>query len=109
MASLSTLDPRFRPMAVAFVEAAKRAGYRPTVTSARRSRAKQAALYRAFLDGRMPYTVLPPGRSKHESGMAFDMVSAYGTKALAKLGAVWRAWGGHWAGPSDPVHFEAPR
>lgn len=87
--------------------AAQTGGFRPTVTSARRSRARQAALYRKYLRGEMPYTVLPPGRSQHERGLAFDMVAA-SPRHLEWLGAQWRLWGGHWGGASDPVHFEAP-
>jgi hypothetical protein len=74
------------------------------VTSARRSRAAQAQLYRSFLAGRSSFTALPPGLSKHEYGLACDIVTEpYG--ALWCLGATWKKAGGLWS-PEDPIHFE---
>lgn len=91
------------------------------VTSGVRSYADQARLYDEYLrakgsprpPGQRLYTVLPPGRSQHEQGWAWDMarlnVNPTEDPLLAQVGAWWRAQGGVWGGTSDPVHFEAPK
>jgi hypothetical protein len=80
------------------------------VTSARRSYAEQLALWNRFKAGNSPLPALPPGRSKHQLGRAFDMarpsVDPFADTLLAMLGVVWRKMGGFWHA-SDPVHFEA--
>lgn len=96
------LNPALVPWAAWLYDSAAAAGLKPRVTSVFRSYQRQAQLYRLFLAGKMPYTVLPPGRSKHQSGLAFDMVTAH----PEQVGSWWRSVGGHWAGPTDPVHFE---
>lgn len=105
MASTRELDPRFRPYADALVAVAHQAGLAPVVTSARRSRRAQAILYAKFLQGQMPYTVLPPGRSVHEYGLAVDIWC----RNLPALGRLAQSWGLVWGGTSDPVHFAAVR
>jgi len=106
MADLRTLDRRLYPLASAFVQWAQAGGHRVTVTSARRSRAKQARLYRAWLRGESRIPALPPGRSLHERGLAWDMVG----DDLPMLGRAWESLGGQWGGRSklgyDPVHFQ---
>lgn len=96
------LHPGLIPYAAWLYDSAAAAGLRPRLTSVFRTRQKQAALYALFLAGKMPYTVLPPGRSRHEQGLAFDMV----VERPDVVGGWWRSIGGHWAGPTDPVHFE---
>lgn len=98
-------------MAEVLVEVARQAGLGPVVTSTRRSRTKQAALYRRFLEGKSRLPALPPGRSLHEHGLAFDMVLARGgDEGLRALGELWKSWGGQWGGDArigyDPVHFQ---
>jgi len=78
-------------------------GLRPRVTSVRRSRAKQAELYRRYLAGQSRFPAAPPGRSKHEYGLAFDMPVERNAEAL---GALWSSWGGRWGGARDVIHFE---
>lgn len=100
----------FRDAAKQLVRLASEAGLRPRITSVRRSRARQAALYRNWIAGRSPYPAAPPGRSKHERGLAFDVVVTP-LSALRALGEAWESVGGVWGGrfsKSDPVHFEAP-
>lgn len=116
MADLATLHPALRPAAEAFVRWLKAHDSRFTVTSALRSRAKQAELYRRYQQqggSSGLYTVLPPGRSMHELGLAFDLarfgIDPGQDELLAQAGAIWRDLGGHWAGPTDPVHFEGPK
>jgi len=75
------------------------------VTSAFRSPQKQRELYGAFKAGKMPYVVAAPGSSKHERGLAIDVVS----NDLETLVTLLRdAAGLRWAGMRDPVHFEIP-
>lgn len=108
MASLSGLDPDFRPYAEALLKYAASMKVVLQVTSTRRSRAKQKRLYSSYTSGRAKYTVLPPGYSLHEIGLAMDAYTA-DTKALKRIGEAWRAAGGTWGGDADPVHFGAPR
>lgn len=78
-------------------------GWNPRITSTVRTRLEQTRLYNLWLQGKNPYPVAVPGTSKHERGLAFDMVSEH----LDQLGAVWTSWGGRWGGSfGDPVHFE---
>jgi len=73
----------------------------PRITSVFRTYQQQAVLYQRFLRGQSNLPAAPPGRSRHEVGRAFDMVSSN----PAALGALWRSMGGEWF-PSDPVHFQ---
>lgn len=103
-ASLGGLHPYLRPYASALLRVAQENGLAPRVTSVRRSRAEQTALYHRWLAGRNPYPVAPPGTSDHEVGWAFDLVS----RDNPWLGRVWNSWGGRWS-PRDSVHFAGPR
>lgn len=118
MASTRGLQPAFRRYADALLALAREYGpYR--VTSGRRSRAEQVALYQRWL--RCPtgpntcgiFTPAPPGHSQHERGWAIDMaqpgVHPKSDEILADIGHWWRSVGGVWGGASDPVHFEAPK
>ena len=104
--NLSALDPRLQPYARYIVEYARWRGWSPQVTSTRRSRAEQTALYNRYLRGESKYPAAAPGHSRHELGLALDIVTVP-ESALAALGAVWRRVGGVWS-PSDAVHFTAP-
>jgi D-alanyl-D-alanine carboxypeptidase len=105
--SLDALVPDLRDYARALVDAADRAGLQPRITSTLRSHSEQRRLYDSFLanPGRA-YPVLPPGKSAHEYGEAFDMVVTP-MSALADVGYTWQSWGGGWDG-RDAVHFELP-
>jgi len=130
MASLSTLDPSFRPYAENFFEFARMVDPRFVITSARRSWWEQMVLFEKFeakktfatyiegtgfihgFDTPNPERILPalpPWKSKHVQGLAFDMarlnVKPFDDPVLANLGAFWKRIGGDW-GPTDPVHFE---
>ena len=112
------LHPELAPWAAWLYDVAAYYGLAPRVTSVYRSRAYQAQLYAKWSalrnaglsnqqigQGYGLWTPLPPGRSLHEYGLAFDMA----VKDPAGLGEVWRSVGGYWAGPSDPVHFAVTR
>jgi LAS superfamily LD-carboxypeptidase LdcB len=99
---LNQLVPQLRPYAAALLREAERRGSTVTVTSVRRSRAEQRALYLRYLRGQSRYPVAPPGRSDHERGLALDLVTT--PDINPQLGAVWVSWGGRWS-PADAVHF----
>jgi LAS superfamily LD-carboxypeptidase LdcB len=108
VASTRTLDPLIREAANELIRLAREAGLRPVVTSARRSSADQARLYRAYLAGRSRFPAAKPGTSKHEKGLAFD-VHVSDKAMLTAMGELWESWGGRWGGRfKDPIHFEAP-
>lgn len=105
--SLGTLEPWLEPWARWLVSLAPYAGATSArVTSARRSRASQRELYENYLRGKSAFPAAPPGRSLHEFGRAWDMVTAP-YSALWQLGSWWREVGGTWGGDRDPIHFEA--
>ncbi len=95
------LDPRLAPAAGALYEWAWQSGLNPRITSVRRSYQQQAVLYDRFRRGMSDLPAAPPGHSKHERGLAWDMV----TSSPAIAGAAWRSVGGRWFA-SDYVHFE---
>jgi len=104
--SLSTLQPFLQPYARWLVSVAPYAGATSVrITSVLRSRAEQQQLYSNWLAGRNAYPVAPPGTSKHELGLAWDMVTEP-YSALSTLGAWWNRIGGEWHA-SDPIHFQA--
>lgn len=103
--SLRSLQPWLRPYAEYLVSLAPYAGARRhRITSVKRSRAQQRSLYKRFLAGRSSFPAAPPGKSKHEYGLAWDMVTEP-YSALYTLGAWWKALGGTWS-RSDAIHFE---
>lgn len=95
------LEPWIIPAAAELFELAAYYGLHPRVTSVRRSYQQQAVLYQRFLRGLSQLPAAPPGRSLHEVGRAFDMVS----DDPAYLGRIWNQAGGRWFA-ADPVHFE---
>jgi len=110
MPTLRSLDRHFRPSATLLVQVARQLDSGFVVTSARRGYAEQARLYQRFLEGKSSgLPALPPGSSMHELGLAFDLarpgIDPLTDHLLARVGALWKSWGGRW-GPSDPVHFQ---
>lgn len=104
--SLKSLQPALQPYAYWLVSVAPYAGARSLrITSVKRSKAQQQELYEAWLrrDPSQPYPAAPPGRSLHEYGLAWDMVTEP-YSALSTLGGWWKAVGGSWSA-SDPIHF----
>lgn len=110
MASLDTLQPWLVPWAKYLLQVGRYYDGRLVATSARRSRTKQAALYRKYLEGKSQIPAAPPGKSIHEHGLAFDLarigINPIGDPLLDWLGQVWSSWGGRHGGQRDPVHFE---
>lgn len=106
MLGFSGLVPWLQPYAAELVRVANHYGLQVQVTSVRRTRRQQQALYARYLRGESDLPAAPPGTSDHELGLAFDLVvnRDYHGPAQRWLGQVWRSWGGAWP-ESDPVHF----
>jgi D-alanyl-D-alanine carboxypeptidase len=107
--SLSLIrDPRLKHLAQAYVAWLKQNGIGVTVTSVIRSSRLQAQLYDDYIHGRRRLPAAKPGTSKHERGLAFDMVVTPRNYQTA-VGLIWEKLGGRWGGRfKDPVHFELP-
>lgn len=106
-ASVNGLVDELRDAAVALDAAVWSSGLQGHFTSTRRSRSEQTRLYRAYISGRHPFPVAPPGASAHEYGEAFDyLVSPQ--QYQQDVGLTWVDWGGVWGGAKDVVHFELP-
>jgi len=101
MATTATLHPQFKPWADWLFSVGEYYNLHPRFTSTFRSLAKQEDLYRRRQRGEHPLPVAPPGRSMHNYGWAFDLVSDDNNL----LGTVWRHYGGIWGGSKDWVHF----
>lgn len=101
--TLGELAEWLQPYARWLVSLAPYAGARSVrITSVYRSPARQRELWENR--HKNPYPVAPPGRSKHEHRIAWDMVTdPY--DALYVLGAWWKQIGGRWF-EADPIHFE---
>ncbi len=110
MADLGTLDPRLTPWAKWIYAVGKHYDGRLVVTSARRSRSKQAQLYYRYIQGQSQIPANRPGTSLHEHGLAFDLARIgkppLGDPLLNWLGQVWEYYGGRHGGERDPVHFQ---
>jgi len=104
-ARLTELQPWLYPWAAALVRAAQ--SYGGSLSSVRRSYSEQLQLYENYRRGLSRYPALPPGRSLHQVGRAFDIAAP--DRVLRWLGRVWESWGGRWGGRdgTDPIHFEA--
>ncbi len=110
MANLKTLHPRLVPWARWLLEAGREYDQKLVVTSARRSRAKQAKLRELWERGVSKIPANRPGTSLHEHGLAFDLarmgVDPFEDELLPWLGYWWEYYGGRWGGKRDPVHFQ---
>lgn len=105
------LQPWLEPYANYLLDVAVYNGFKPIVTSVFRSLQQQETLYDRFKRGLSDLPAAPPGKSKHNYGLAFDMVITpgdYRSPAQQAVGRFWESMGGRWGGMVDPVHFEAP-
>lgn len=103
-ANLSKVHPTLRKIARNLPRVAASQGFSVRITSGWRSYSTQAKLYRDYVNGVAAYPANPPGQSKHEKGLALDILST-NTDALVGL---LTSIGLVWAGPADPIHFEMP-
>lgn len=104
MNTMRGLEPWLIPYAEWLYLYAEQQGYHPRVTSTYRSWEQQRRLYASWRAGSSKFPAAPPGKSWHQYGRAFDMVTTP-MRHLHKLGAVWKRMGGRWW-PADPIHFE---
>lgn len=83
----------------------KSMGIGVTVTSTRRTRQEQTDLFRRFQAGETAFPVAVPGTSRHEQGLAVDLVPE-SPACLQTVVQVMTSFGFRWAGPADSVHFD---
>lgn len=110
---LNALHPYFRDKITLLIEKCKEQGIQLQVVESYRTHAKQSE-YKGM--GRK-YTSSKAGRSKHQYGLAVDVVPVVDSVAVWDNIALWRKigmtgeklglrWGGRWRRPYDPGHFE---
>lgn len=110
---LDALHPYFRDRIVKLMEICKTQGIELAVVESFRTHAKQSEY---FVMGRK-YTRSKGGKSKHQYGLAVDVVPIVDSVAVWDNTALWRKigvigerlglrWGGRWRAPYDPAHFE---
>lgn len=107
MTSVFFLRGDFKVRVREWLAALKANGVRYRVTSTKRTWAEQERLYQRFLAGKSQFPAAPPGRSKHQLGLAIDIVF----DVPGGLEVAVRSAGIHllrWAGPGDSVHFDSP-
>ncbi len=110
---LRALHPYFRDRVTELLKACKEKGIELAIVETYRTHAKQFE-YKSM--GRK-YTSSGAGRSKHQYGLAIDVVPIIDSVAVWDNPALWRKvgvvgeklglrWGGRWRKPYDPGHFE---
>jgi D-alanyl-D-alanine carboxypeptidase len=110
---LKALHPFFRDKITQLIHECQRKGIQLAVVESYRTHAKQHE-YKTM--GKQ-YTNSNAGRSKHQYGLAVDVVPMINDVAIWNNTALWRRvglvgeklglrWGGRWRKPYDPGHFE---
>lgn len=110
---LNALHPYFRDKVQQLISSCKAKGIELAVVESYRTHAKQAE-YKGM--GKK-YTRSGAGKSKHQYGLAVDVVPMIGDSAVWHNAVLWRKigvvgerlglrWGGRWRRPFDPGHFE---
>lgn len=110
---LNSLHPFFRDKVKELIRICKSKGIELAVVEAYRTHAKQHE-YKVM--GKK-YTSSGAGRSKHQYGLAVDLVPIIDSVAVWDNVALWKKigtvgeklglrWGGRWKKPYDPGHFE---
>jgi hypothetical protein len=110
---LEALHPFFRDKIVKLIENCKAQGIELAIVESYRTHAKQSE-YKVM--GKK-YTSSGAGRSKHQYGLAVDVVPIVDSIAVWDNVALWKKvgvageklglrWGGRWRKPYDPGHFE---
>jgi hypothetical protein len=113
IADLNSLHPYFRDRVVELINACKAQGIELAIVESFRTHAKQSE----YFGMGKKYTRSKGGKSKHQYGLAVDVVPV--VKGVAQWDDVrlWRRvgvigerlglrWGGRWKTPYDPAHFE---
>jgi hypothetical protein len=113
IADLQSLHPYFRDRITQLINNCKAKGIELQIVESYRTHAKQ---YEYYSMGRK-YTRSAGGKSKHQYGLAVDVVPVKDSVAIWDNVALWRKigvegeklglrWGGRWRSPYDPAHFE---
>jgi len=113
IADLQSLHPYFRDKVIELIRVCKSKGIELAIVETYRTRTKQNE-YKAL--GRK-YTRASAGSSKHQYGLAVDIVPVKDSVIQWNSIALWRKigvqgeklglrWGGRWRRPFDPAHFE---
>ena len=110
---LHSLHPFFRDQILTLITKCKAKGIELAVVETYRTHAKQ----HEFKSMGKKYTASGAGRSKHQYGLAVDVVPVINSVAVWNNAILWRKigligeklglrWGGRWRTPYDPGHFE---
>jgi hypothetical protein len=110
---LEALHPIFRDKIIALVHLCAQQGIQLSVVESYRTHAKQ----NEYKGMGKKYTNSKGGRSKHQYGLAVDLVPVVDSVAVWDNVALWKKvgvtgeklglrWGGRWRKPYDPGHFE---
>ena len=110
---LKALHPFFRDQIIELINACRLKGIELAIVETYRTPSKQHE-YKTM--GRK-YTSSGAGKSKHQYGLAIDVVPIVDSVAVWDNAALWRKigvtgeklglrWGGRWRKPYDPGHFE---
>lgn len=110
---LNSLHPFFRDQIVKLIEKCKAKGIELAIVETYRTHAKQ----HEYKTMGKKYTSSGAGQSKHQYGLAIDVVPIVKSAAVWDNVALWRkigtigeqlglCWGGRWRNPYDPGHFE---
>lgn len=113
IADLESLHPYFKDKIVELIQVCKASGISLAVVETYRTHAKQAEY---FAMGRK-YTGMAGGNSKHQYGLAVDVVPVVNAIPVWNNTRLWKRigmlgerlglrWGGRWRVPYDPAHFE---
>lgn len=113
IADLHSLHPFFRDKIQQLIYSCRAKGIELVVVESYRTHAKQSEYYTM---GRK-YTRSAGGKSKHQYGLAVDVVPVVDSVAVWDNINLWRKvglegeklglrWGGRWRSPFDPAHFE---
>jgi hypothetical protein len=113
IADLDALHPFFRDKVTLLIEKCKAAGIQLAVVESYRTHSKQAEYYAMG----SKYTSKGGGMSRHQYGLAVDVVPMVDSVAVWNNQRLWRkigvigerlglTWGGRWRVLYDPGHFE---
>ena len=113
IADVQALHPYFRDQILELIKQCKANGIELAVVESYRTLAKQ----HEYKSMGKKYTSSGAGRSKHQYGLAIDVVPMVDSIAVWDNVALWRKvgtvgeklglrWGGRWRKPYDPGHFE---
>ena len=113
IADLQALHPFFRDKVMELISVCKSMGIELAIVESYRTKAKQAEY---FAMGNQ-YTSTPGGHSRHQYGMAVDVVPVVDSVAVWNNSRLWKKigiagerlglrWGGRWRVLYDPGHFE---